>query len=41
MALTDYIRVSACILLVVMPCLASGVAILPMLQFSGPVDDLA
>lgn len=40
-ALTDCIRVCACTLLLVMPRLGSGVAILPMLQSGGPVDDLA
>lgn len=35
-ALTNCSRVCACILLLVMPSLGSGVAILPMLQFGGP-----
>lgn len=39
-ALSDCIRVCACTLLLVMPRLGSGVAILPMLQSGGPEDDL-
>lgn len=38
-ALSDCAHACVFILLLVMPCLGSGVAILPMLQSFGPVDD--